>query len=57
MGNWDNFYYEVHTELKCNGLYDRFNILIQKLSESQQFRHRSTREKWNIALKQLKNEN
>lgn len=53
MGNWDNFYYEAYSELKSNGLQNQFNIILKALSESTEYRYRSTREKWNIALNQL----
>ena len=55
MGNWDSFYYEVYNELQEKGMKQQFNELLNKLTHTPQYRHRSARDRWNVALQMLRN--
>jgi hypothetical protein len=56
MGNWDNFYYEMHEELTQLGMKQRFNSLLQELSTQDKFKYKSVRDRWNTALQMIRND-
>ncbi|MFT4599015.1 MAG: hypothetical protein ACJAR8_001237 [Bacteroidia bacterium] len=56
MGNWDNFYYEMHEELTQLGMKQRFNSLLQELSTQDKFKYKSVRDRWNTAFKMIRND-
>jgi hypothetical protein len=56
MGNWDNFYYEMHEELTQLGMKQRFNSLLQELSTQDKFKHQSVRDRWNTAFQMIRND-
>jgi hypothetical protein len=56
MGNWDNFYYEMHEELTQLGMKQRFISLLQELSTQDKFKHQSVRDRWNTAFQMIRND-
>ena len=56
MGNWDNFYYEMHEELTQLGMRQRFNSLLQELSTQDKFKYKSVRDRWNTAFQMIRND-
>ncbi|MBT8327451.1 MAG: hypothetical protein KJP21_06990 [Bacteroidia bacterium] len=55
MGNWDDFYYEIHEEVTSLGLHHQFNNLVNKLNDQEIYQHQSIRDKWSVALNMIKN--
>lgn len=56
MGNWDSYYYEVMEEMTEQGTKNRFMRQVHMLSQTQEYKYSSVREKWGLALQMINNE-
>ena len=55
--NTEDTMYEIHTELTQSGLWDKFNKQIKKMSTQPKHKWKSVCEKWEYALKRIKEDN
>ena len=46
--------YEVHTEVTKSGLWDEFNAQLKKMSTQPKHKYKEVCEKWEYALKRIK---
>ena len=49
--------YEIHTELTQSGLWGKFNKQIKKMSTQPKHKWKTVCEKWEYALKRIKEDN
>ena len=56
MGNCDNLYTEIYEDITSMGHHQKFNKLVNKLSNDDKYKHHPVRERWNVALQMIKND-
>jgi hypothetical protein len=56
MGSWEDLYYEVTAEVKSLGLKKEFDKKLKELREDDKYKYTEVRDRWQVALKQIKEE-
>ena len=55
--NTEDTLYEIHTEVTQSGLRDKFDKQLKKMSKQSKHKWKSVCEKWEYALKRVKEDN
>ena len=55
--NTEDTMYEIHTEVTQSGLRDKFDKQLKKMSKQSKHKWKSVCEKWEYALKRVKEDN
>ena len=55
--NTEDTLYEIHTEITQSGLKDKFDKQLKKMSTQSKHKWKSVCEKWEYALKRIKEDN
>ena len=56
MGSWEDIFYEVSDEVTKLGLKKEFDKKLQDLRNDDKYKHTEVRDRWQIALKEIKEE-
>lgn len=57
MGSWEDVYYEVNEEVEKLGLKKEFDQKLKDLRNDDKYKYVEIRDRWQIALNQIKEEN
>ena len=57
MGSWEDLYYEISAEVADLGLKKEFDQKLKDLRNDDNYKYIEVRDRWQIALKQIKEEN
>jgi len=57
MGTYEDLYYEITIEVEELGLRKEFDQKLKDLRNDDKYRYSEIRDRWQIALKQVKEEN
>lgn len=57
MGTYEDLYYEITMEVEGLGLKKEFDKKLKQLRNDDKYKYSEIRDRWQIALKQVKEEN
>ena len=57
MGTYEDLYYEITMEVEGLGLKKEFDKKLKQLRNDDKYKYSEIRDRWQIALKQIKEEN
>ena len=55
--SYEDFWWDVHNEIKKLGLKKQFDKQIKKMSTQEKHKHKDTRDRWEYAINKIKNLN
>ena len=56
MGNWEDFWWEVHEEITKKGLKKEFDAQLEKMGGQSKWQYADTRSRWDYARTKVINE-
>ena len=57
MGTYEDVYYEITMEVESLGLKKEFEKKLKQLRNNDKYKYSEIRDRWQIALKEIKEEN
>ena len=57
MGTYEDLFYEITAEIEELGLKKEFDKKLKELRDDDKYRYSEIRDRWQIALKEIKEEN
>jgi hypothetical protein len=57
MGTYEDVYYEITMEVEALGLKKEFEKKLKQLRNDDKYKYSEIRDRWQIALKEIKEEN
>ncbi len=57
MGTYEDLFYEITAEVEKLGLKKEFDKKLKELRDDDKYRYSEIRDRWQIALKEIKEEN
>ena len=57
MGTYEDLFYEITTEVEKLGLKKEFDKKLKELREDDKYKYSEIRDRWQIALREIKEEN
>ena len=57
MGTYEDLFYEITSEIEELGLKKEFDKKLKELRDDDKYRYSEIRDRWQIALKEIKEEN